>query len=476
MRSSPSPVTWYRALAGRPALWLALQIALITVAVHVRGWGVVHEVPDSRSYIETGTMPPAEMLASIRTLGYPLFLRAVAVVSPGYAILPQLHLAFHFLAALLFYHGLKRFGATPWQAMAAATGVLWTVVEDPQVHDIASDSLARSVAVATVALLLVVVAAPRRWSWIALGVSLAFAYQVRPAYVYLVALVPCLGLVFLRIHAAWHGQPFRWKRFGATLLGLAVVPCLAFCLLRLAVVGHFGLVSFGGWNLSGLTVELLDGELIESRVPRDVQPLALDMLQARPEVHRLHGLQAAYRDARFDIAQLRENYDVNIYSVALPAARRHRQGREGPLPTVAINGDLTRLGRSVLAARKEAYLRFVLANVQAGLRDIPVANFTLTYWFALAAFLWLVRNLAWPRGPRRLSRPDDRRRSLVMQLLIALAVPFALAGLLLIAVVHMTTGRYLISVALFLPSVCVLWILQELQFLAADLRETYRIK
>lgn len=95
-----------RSFLTKPAFWLALQMLAVIGGIHVRDWDVVHEVPDSESYKQTGSMPPAQMLASIRTVGYPLFLRAVGWASPGLRILPQVHLAFHLFAVVLFYWAL----------------------------------------------------------------------------------------------------------------------------------------------------------------------------------------------------------------------------------------------------------------------------------------------------------------------------------------------------------------------------------
>ncbi len=451
-------------------------MALVVIGLHLRGWDIVHHVPDSQSYIQTGFMAPAAMLASVRTVGYPLFLRVVAAISPQLGILPLVHLAIHFLAVLLFYWSLRRFGATAWQAFAAATGVLWTVFHDPQIHDVASDSLARSMAVVTVACLLAVAATPRRLGpWIALTLSLAYTYHIRPAYLFLIPLIPCLGFLFLAIHAAWHQERFRWKRPVAVLAAMPSSPSWPFACCGLVVVGHFGLVSFGGLNIAGLTVELLDRPLIESHVPKDLQAAALEMLDARREIHRRHGWADAFRDGRINLPQLRENFDLDIYEVAAPPImRRQTEAGAGDLLSLAVNRDLSRLSWSVLAARKAVYLRFVVDNFRLGLRDIPATNLTLPPLAMLAVFLWAARNLVWPGRSWPTGSQDDRPRCFTMQLAILLGVSFLLVGVLLLSVSHMTAGRYLISAALFLPSILVLWILQEVQQIAAALQATYR--
>ena len=336
-----------RSFLTKPAFWLALQMLAVIGGIHLCGWDVVHEVPDSESYLQTGSMPPAQMLASIRTAGYPLFLRAVGSASPGLRILPQVHLAFHFFAVVLFYWALRYFGASPWQAFAAGTGVLWSVFHDPSIHDVASDSLAISMAIVTVSLLLFVSATPRRLGpWIGLTLCMALTYHIRPAYLFLVPLVPFLGLLFRAIHARWHRAPFLWRRYAATLLATAILPFLAFCTLRLAVVGHFGLVSFGGWNIAGIAVEMLDRPLIDAHVPEDLRATALDILQARDRVHRRHGLIDAFREGQISVDELSENYNVNVGKPLPPVFyRRYPEAKtaEGKFCRTAINRDLTRL-------------------------------------------------------------------------------------------------------------------------------------
>lgn len=466
---------WNRLTAAfrQPAFWLAVQMILVVIVIHLRGWGVVHEVPDTKSYLHTGQAPLAEMLVSIRTIGYPLFLRAVAVVSPGLDLVPQVHLLFHLVAVGLFYRALRRFGAAPWQALAASMGLLWTVIHDPAIQDVASDSLARSMAIVTISCLLYVSASPQRiLPWVGLTLSLAAAYQIRPALLFLVPLVPVLGLLFLGLHAIWHGAPFRWKPVAITSVAVAFLPFFGFCLLRWALVGQFGLVAFGGWNLAGIAVEMLDRPLIETRLPAQWRPLALEILEAREKAHRERHLASALKDERIIVAQLKENYDVNLYHAALPVLRKRYDKGKDALTNSAINRDLAALSKAVLLARKPTYLRFVVHNFELGLRDILPANLTLQLYLPAAVFLFFARNLVWPRSSRRPPRADDLQASYVMLLLIALGVLFTLGSVFLIILVQVPLGHYLITSSLFLHSICVLWIFQEVRLIAAEMRLT----
>lgn len=471
------PLGHAASVVRRPAFWLGLQVLLVVLAVQFRfGWAA-HEVPDTYGYLQTGKLPVAQMLVSIRTLGYPLFLRTVALVSPNLGLVPVVHFLFHLAAVVLIYRGLRRFGALPWQAFAASSGVLWTIVQDPAVQDLASDCLARSLAVLVIGCLFYVAADPRRvLPWIGLTLLLVAAYQIRPAMLFLVPLVPLLGLVFLGLHAAWHGGPFRWKTPAATLATVAFVPLLGFCLLRWAVVGHFGLVEFGGWNLAGIAIEMLDRPLIDNQLPGEWRPLAREILAAREEAHRKGNLPSAFQDGRIVVAQLFTNYDINVYQAAIPVFRQRYGEEKDVFTNRAINRDLAGMSKAVLHHYRSAYLRFIVQNYLAGLGGILRANLILPFFLALAVSLSLFRNLVWPRPASRPRDSDDKAACFMMQLALVLGVLFTLSSLLLVVLVQMPIGRYLITSALFLPSICALWILQEIELIAAEARLTYGAK
>ena len=157
----------------------------------------------------------------------------------------------------------------------------------------------------------------------------------------------------------------------ASLLGRDVgrrrlLPFLTFCSLRLAVVGHFGLVSFGGWNVAGIAVEMLDRPLINAHVPEDLRATALDILDTRDRARRRHGLTGAFREGRIFVDDLNENYNVNVWEVTSPVFYgRYPDANtaEGKLCCTAINQDLTRLSLSVIRARKSAYMASVSGTI-----------------------------------------------------------------------------------------------------------------
>src|SRR5208283_3882209 len=83
----------------------------------------------SESYIACSKMAWEPALCQARTLGYPLFLRAVALFSPDYAAVPWVQLAMLWPAVFLVDSAMRRFGATPWQAFAVGAGFMYGAIQ-----------------------------------------------------------------------------------------------------------------------------------------------------------------------------------------------------------------------------------------------------------------------------------------------------------------------------------------------------------
>ena len=440
-------------LMRSPRFWLLAQMLGVLVFAAGSGLLTVRERPDSASYVEASRLPPAEMLDSIRTIGYPLVLKAVAPHSPDLRIIPRHHLAAYFLAVCLFDFGWRRFGASPAQACAAASGVLYTVFYSAGISYVLTDCLARALAVATMSFLLWASASPKRpAAWIGLTVSLACTYHVRPAYLPLVALTPLLGFVLLRIHTGWKGDPFRSLQPTLALCGVSVLPYLAFCLLRLLVAGHFGLVSFAGCNLVAVAVEFIDRDMAESRLPESLRPLALEILSAR----EARGMESALKSGRIDLDQLEANYNTNIWDVAYPVAAR----MYGDDPVV-LNGKLTGLSRAAILRARGAYLRFVVSNFRCGLGRVLRFSSILQALGLTAAFLFAVRVVVCPASAAEASVRRNARNESIMQAVLFLGLTFAFSKLLLVSLVELHIDRYVYAAGLFLPSIFSLMIFDE---------------
>jgi len=262
-----------RRIIREPLFWLLLQAGLIALVAWLGGFMVVGSIPDSPSYVNFDFSSLATILNSLRTPGYPLLLKALAMVSPDYRLLPAIQLTMHFLAVVLFWKALTIYGLRGWPSWAAASPLFYLSPVLRFFSFIHSDSVALSLAVMTVAFLFIVAARPRQLAaWFGLGGLLFLTYLTRPAYVLMVFYVPLAGggLLFLR------GAPDRQrllKRAVPALAALALAPLIAFCSLRMAAVKDFGLCRFGTLHFTGITSQLLTEEDIAG-LPADVRLFA----------------------------------------------------------------------------------------------------------------------------------------------------------------------------------------------------------
>lgn len=415
-----------------------LGVLLLASAIGI--WQRPQESTDSVSYREASCLGPVDMLRSHRTIGYPLVLKAVAVVSPDHRLVPLVHLLAHLGAVFLFDYALRRYGFSPWQAFAASSSLLLMIVNDRVATMLLTDSLGRTAAIVAVSFMLWVAATPRRAGpWIGLILSIAVAYHIRPVYLILVPLAPVLGVILRRLHLAWQEEPTAWFRYVVGLTAAAGLPLVGFCLLRLVVVGHFGLVSFGGYNIVGIAAELLDSKLA-AELPAPLRPLAQEILRGREALH----LSSALAEGKVDLRQWTENYNVTIWQIAYPAAVR----LYGEDP-VTINHALTSLSQEVIRAKRGLYFQFLRCNLRSSLGALLSYNRVLNACFLLAISLLILRALLHPRA-NLVASPSP---GLPMEVLVLTGLTFAVANVLLIMLVEIMVDRYAHAASQFLPSI-----------------------
>ena len=442
-----------------PHIWLAAQ--LLAVIAAGGAFGLWHlKLPlegDSVSYVAISKMPFPQALTSIRTLGYPLLLKAVAVVSPDYTVIPWVHLVMLCAAVFFFDFALRRFGASPWQAVAASSALVYALLPlRTPVGLVLTDFPGEVLAVTAVGCLFWVAAEPRRpLGWLLLTVGLLAAYQVRPVYLFLIPLAPCLGLWLMWLRTRHAGVSFAWKWPLAGLLTASCLPLAAFCLLRLAMVGSFGLVSFAGYSLSGLAVEMLDSSLVERELPPRLQPLAQEMLKERQE----RGWPNSFADGRVYMGRYERNFSTNIYGIAVPTVKR----LFGDSPIV-VNRELADFSRQVIAQRKGRYLLWVAYSVPRGAAKMVCFDWIIPVLAALAVLLVLRRVMfsAWPApdGRAGLAGPEI----VPTFFLLAMLFFFSMMAVLCLSGTYLDS-RIVVPAGAFLPPWLALLIADELTVL-----------
>lgn len=440
-----------------PRFWLVVQMAACVLVLWASGLIALREDHDTRSYVDASRAPFREMLTSPRTIGYPLLLKAVSPWSPDFQAIPWLQLAAHFLAVAFLDLTLRRFGATPWQAFAVASGFLYTMLNDMGVSYLLTDSLAKSMAACTVGLLLWTSASPRNVGlWIGLAISLTATYQFRPAYLFLIPLAPVLGIVLLRLQSSWRGTPFRWRMVGSALCAVTLIPFVGFCLLRWMLVGHFGLVSFGGCAVVGVAGVWIDQPMIDNELPETLRPLAQEIFDGRRKMQ----LKSPYQRTGLDMYVWEQNHLAIVTQIAYPAALR-LYGEDHMM----ADRQLSDLSKKIIKIRKAAYLRFLIYNLRDGLGKFLQTGFVLQAMLGLGLCLFALRVLLRPCGAIEVPTAAPLPPYGVMHAMLLVATLFAAAKLLLVALVESMIGRYLYAAGLFLPCACGLWIYQEVVML-----------
>jgi hypothetical protein len=369
-----------------PYLLLAVQSVLLLSVFLLTGR--VQYVPDSDSYLlhDFGSLNAS--LSGIRTFAYPFFLKAVHYISRDFAALPAIQMIFHIIAVFLFAVALRIYGFSKGLTVFAASPLLYLYMPLRYSSYILSDAPACSLAVITISLLLMIVANPRgRLLWFAFCLSLFLAYQTRPALLFLTVLTPVLGALLktLRINESAESS---WKKMALYLSLASFVPLFLFCFLRLAVVGQFSLVSFDGYNLSGITSQFLTEEKIP-QLPANVRVLAAQVQHERRTHDLIPGNEIlGSRQAFFEFIET--HHGRNVYEAALNAAEK-LYGTNN----VVVNEKMMELSAAVIKNDPGLYAKWLMTAFLYGLgRCItfePVtAALILILCFSFAALVWKV--------------------------------------------------------------------------------------
>jgi hypothetical protein len=446
-------------LLSRPTFWMLCQPPLLACWLGATGRLTARIDTDTATYQHIPLQDLPSALSATRTLGYPLFLRLVEALPGGVDAVPYWHLAAHVAASWLLCFGLLRIGVGRAASVAAASAVLWGKAAFDYLPIVLADSLALSFAVAAIGALLWVLGRPRSSAaWTALMLLTAAAYHTRPAYLFLLPLVPSLGWLLSRFVLRQLGT----MRACGGFVSAAWLPWLGWCGLRWLVVGHFGLVSFGGYNLIGVTGQYLD-EPLAAELSSDLQPVARRALEIRDS---LPGWEPPA-----DYYAMERMYNSTVWQIFVPAAGEEHSG-----DPVAVNRTVGAIAREIAARRPADYFRWLRWAVREGV----IALLFLT-WSSKPGLLCLAVLLACelrdllrrdaPRPPP--STEDQTAARLARQVLVWTAVGFALAKLALVVLVEIPNHRYMTAAAVFLPALLAVLCVERCRRLRTPpLRET----
>jgi hypothetical protein len=313
------------------------------------------------------------------------------------------------------------------------------------------------------------VAAARRSpaAWSALTLATAAAYHIRPAYLFLVVLLPAAGGFLFWIRARHLGERFAWQWIVPALLAAAAVPLLAYSLLRLWLVHDFGPVAFGGTNASGLAAELLDWELVERELPEQYRPLAAAVLHERER----RGIASAFHGGTgINMRQFEDQFSLNIYKITIPAAKQIC-GRD----QVTLNREVGNYSWAVLGLRKCKYLLWAGYMLPRTAAKMLYRAWCLWLLVPLAVLLAAVRRRKLREVPSSPALQDALRIPPLLVATLGVAALFYLGVVsTLIVAPSGVDSRLVVPSAAFLPSLLLLVVLREVKLIRCISREGRR--
>ena len=437
-------------------------------------------LPDTHGYRHAGRADSwTQALSSHRTVIYPALLRLYDRSGRTWKEIPVLHATVYFAAVVVFFVGLRVYSGSAWLALVAAIPLIYAKSHEFMAWA-QTDSLSVSLTLVVFGLLLLLAARPASWIvWAVLAVAVALSYHLRPSTQFLIVLVPALAVVLRLCHTK---QPLhRLLRWTAGLGVATLLPFLLFALLRLVLVGHFGLVAFGGANLIGITATFLDSWAVSALPDSEQRVLAQRLLERRSD--------RGWSRMEFDIPAeyYFDQYNDNVWQMAVPATRRRvrertepelaaaAEAREGRAPPPLVDPRprwieqdemMADLSRSLIRLRPYHYAHWVQQAWRYGLGKILDDGWILWLLVLSAGSLplaWLVGpGIRWPAIEPPASGARRDRAWILIGLAVA-ASSFFLIHTMLVCMVAYPISRYVVAATLLWPP-----------FLAAQLFELWR--
>jgi len=445
----------------QPSLCLLVQAVIVFALLIALGRAEVHQTPDSVGYLRFQMTSLAEALGQMRSIGYPLFLKAVRAISPGLSALPYVQILLFFSAAVLFYQALAGLRFSEWMAFAATSPLFYERLVWHYGSFVMADLPAAAFALMAVSCLFFVISSfGGVMAWIGLTLFVFLAYQIRPAYVFLVPLAPALAFVLMKIRQSktHERRPIR-RAVTATVL-TTFLPLLAFCGLRHATVGHFGLVSFAGVEQVGITTQFLTKAMIE-RFDPELRPLAKAVLEARER----EGLGVPDGMSMFPMPQFMDYYMAHQQlvcdTIRAVELRRGKSGGSPGRPSFGGSPDdqaevdrwAQRLAWATFCARPGIHALYYTKAFFYSVSFSLYAEGLITALLLILFGIFLFR-ITWGQRINLRSNGPERSGLAVMQqlgALVCLAGLFFFSKILLATAVVAPAGRVLIAASVFIP-------------------------
>jgi hypothetical protein len=367
----------------RPCSLVLLSVAaLVALAMALAGRMQPWTTFDTPGWLDA--CGAAGCWAGPRTPVYGWLVGAITGGGRAMGALPWLHLGAFVAAAWWLMRGLLAVGASAAAALAVALAlvssnlvVLWTPALLPELFAHAAmlgamagalHLAARRPDVASAGLLA------------AAGGLAGAGYLLKPG---LLLVAPLLAAMLLVLRPQRRAQ-------AAALLGVALLPFLLVASLRLATLGDFNVVSFAGFQMSGMAALMLTPEVV-ARLPPELRDAASGIVARRdalvaagaalPIPLNSHGERSFVSAASGYFDVLARTYDAVLYGAVAP-------GRGVGESWVAFDRRMERLAVATLAAAPFDYAAWVLGALTRLVGRAIVINLPFVLgclgWLALA--------------------------------------------------------------------------------------------
>ena len=391
-------------------------------------------VPDTPGYQEYNFASLTEMCRSIRTPGYPAWLKIIASTLE-LALVPMMQVVVHATATWWLWFELRRWGMARSQAVIAALAVGIGCTAMDQINVIASDALAASFGVMTVV-------ATMRWARLGGSVSglwlpallAVIAIAIRPAYLF-------LPLWLLVGGACLHRRAgMRWSdaiRAATMAALLVVVPIFGWSAVRYATAGDFAIAPFGHQNMGGVLVQLVSEDELN-----DLGELGQAVATRKRDYIGSLG-QAADDDPRATMT-IDARWDAMTYEVVIPAA-----GEVAGQDVIESHRAIRALNRSIVLNWPGRYVIWIAKAFRRGAWSIAadiVMHPIFLLMIALAMVLVLERSL--DGEPSLPAIP----RSGALDALAIVAITYLILKLGFVSLTSPPIGRFGDAAAIFLPA------------------------
>jgi hypothetical protein len=451
-------VTELKRIFASPTTFLLLLAALLYVkfCMDAPVWPWV--MADSLSYLHFNMDSFTEALQQGRTIGYPLFLRFYKLFSPELLLIGHFQTLVFFGSVFFFYAALRVYGIEKWMAFASAFPMLFSALLHRVANSVMCDVVGAAAAIVTCGLVFMATGAPRIWPrWACVGASLFVTYQIRPSYIYLAALIPLLVLFLAAHRANIRLQKGCVRKHVIVAAIMCIVPFLAFSTLRLVLTGNFGVVSFGGYMLAGVTSQFLDREVAQN-LDEDLQPLAAAIMAERDRLQ----LGVGQGRKHLPMDQLVKTITALQWEVFAPAALKWA-GKSGSMQAAASNLELqyyrielnqvgARLGLAIIMQRPVRYVFYCAKAFFYSVAQTFVVEPSLTVLLVLL-FLTHVIVMGYRIAFPQLGQGNQSRDGLFndVNALLVFSVFFSFSQLTLLVLVVPPDPRYLQAAGVFLP-------------------------